>query len=115
MKVEPLKLVALALALASIPAPWFTTGGGSVGLLDILVVFMAPFYVGLGAAALSIVKGEERYAALMAGVLLASSPAYAYIAVYEMTGVKPLPAAGALMVVAAGVLYIVSWLKSPAA
>ncbi|RLE97858.1 MAG: hypothetical protein DRJ57_04120 [Thermoprotei archaeon] len=115
MRADPLKLAALALALASIPAPWFTTGSGSVGLLDILVVFMAPFYVGLGAAALSIIKEEERYATLMAGVLLSSSPAYAYIAVYKMTGVRPFPAAGALMVAAAGVLHIVSWLRSPAA
>lgn len=114
MRIEPIELAALILALASIPLPWFETESGCVGLSDILAVFVAPFYVGLGAAALSIFRREERYAALMAGVLLSSSPAYAYIAVYKMTGAKPLPVAGAIMTAVAGALYVASWLKARA-
>ena len=72
-------------------------------------MFMAPYFAGICILVVGIVK-RERFADLASSTLLASSPAYAYMAAKLVIG-SVTPTVGAMLSFAAALLLAVAWLR----
>ena len=104
-----LRYVALILCLVALLTPWFTGAGKSLNVMDLPPMFMAPYFTGMCILVVGIVK-RERFADLASSALLASSPAYAYMAAKLVVG-SVTPTVGAMLSLMAALLLAVAWLR----
>lgn len=110
MGLNPTRLAAFALALASLAAPWFKVGGVALSVTAIPPLFLAPYYAGLIVAGIAVAK-EERYASLAAACMLSTSPAYAYFAL-KLTAAAPVSLElGVFLCLLSSTLFAAEWLR----
>lgn len=102
-------MVALLLALAALPAPWFLVSERNVFVYEIPVLFTVTYYVGLAASILTLVS-RESMAPLAAAVLLSTSPVYAYFAL-KLTAHQVSVTIGSALCITAAALFGLDWAR----